>query len=135
MHMQKLLDPRQEIYRLDIAHQKYKHSNIEGAEKYISSYIVGQASAGGEAAQLARQASDTFGVPVLPFAGVAAPLGGMSPRPHSVRCLQYENEQSALCLLAACSGALKLPVTLQIQPTDLPSASCPFPCRLGCHVM
>lgn len=39
-------------------------------------YLIGQALGGGEVAERAKEASANFGVPVLPFAGVAARLSG-----------------------------------------------------------
>jgi hypothetical protein len=49
-------------------------------------YLIGQALGGGEVATRAKEASANFGVPVLPFAGVAARLSGEGDSKASHNC-------------------------------------------------
>lgn len=66
--LQKGAAPVEAFHRLEIVTEK------RGAEPQSHIFLVGQARGGGDIAKKAAQAAEAFGVPVVPFAGVAAPL-------------------------------------------------------------
>lgn len=51
-----------------------------GCPPEAHSFLIAQALGGGEIAERAAESSAAFGVPVVPFAGVAAPLSHVGER-------------------------------------------------------
>lgn len=65
----------QEIYKLTVKSEVFREGGSPSEQ--VSNFLVGQAMGGEEARLMAKQAATAFGVPVVPFAGVAAPLEGL----------------------------------------------------------
>ena len=74
--LQKGAEPRQSFCTIEFITQ---HGQL-GAQLRSQKFLLGQALGAGDIAKRAAEASAAFGVPVIPFAGVAAPLSfkGMS---------------------------------------------------------
>lgn len=68
--LQKGAEPRQSFCTIEFITQ----DGQQGAQSRSQKFLLGQALGAGDIAKRAAEASAAFGVPVIPFAGVAAPL-------------------------------------------------------------
>ena len=77
--MQEGAEPVQEFYQVELVRE------LGNGSKNSEKYLIGQALGGGSITQRASEASAAFGVPVRPFAGVAARLHNSAQGEDSMR--------------------------------------------------
>ena len=144
-----------EIFQLEIAKESFGQEKSLRRRKSTQSFLVGVSFGAGDIAGHAKEAAQAFGVPVIPFAGIAAPLDGdPSPRPFSLLtlhspCAFYHFPRtdcitlyllrshhltlgSFTAILSACKKARG---ALQGLRMAAPSASSHSPCRQDSHVI